>query len=184
MDGTWVDELRLLSKSVRGPLIATLATVESTKGGPTPDARSVVIRGIGDDGVLMFTSDSRSKKDQQLAANSVVAVVIWLPDSRTQFRIGGPARLAAADSPERAGAWRNLSDSARATFFWPHAGLPRGADDAFAKAVAADVAAPESFRVWRVTPEVVEDLDLRPHPHLRRQWTRAGTAWIPTVVNP
>jgi hypothetical protein len=38
--------------------------------------------------------------------------------------------------------------------------------------------------VWRIGPEQIDTLDVRPHPHLRRKWTLVGSVWTAVVVNP
>jgi pyridoxamine 5'-phosphate oxidase len=181
MPDTWVTSLKSAADAGKGPLVATLATVSEAA---TPEARSVVVRHVGDDGTLTFTSDARSTKDGQMLARPRVVLVFWLPESRLQFRVAGSARLRSADSVERLEAWKKMSDSARAVFAWPPPGLRRGEDGAFPARIGADAAPLGSFDVWVVSPDSVDALDLRQHPHLRQRWNVADGHWSAETVNP
>jgi pyridoxamine 5'-phosphate oxidase len=181
----WLRELRdaLPQGSGGGPLIGTLATVDAAG---CPRARSVVVRRVDDAGRLWVTSDGRSAKNAELRANPAAELVVWLPEIRLQFRLRGPVDVLNAGSPqdERLVAWRELSDSARALFFWPEPGAARDDSSADAPSAApASMAPPGWFEVIVLKPEEVERLDLRPHPHARRRW-RQEDDWRGADVNP
>ena len=177
----WLDPLRtdLDEELGRAPRVATLATVGRDA---TAEARSVVVRGIGDDGTLTFTSDARSDKNGQLHANPSATLVFWLAKAKRQYRLAGTVAALAADDPRRADQWRSGNDGARALFLWPPPGRPREDAAAFPPAVPAGAAVPDSFQVLVLTPKRVERLDLTRVPHLRERWD-AG-AWARQVVNP
>lgn len=160
------------------PRIAALATMD---GDGRPRVRNVVCRRI-EGGVIWVTSDVRSDKNRQVRDRPAVELAFWLPGRREQFRVAGTVSfLPSADLPE---AWAGLSDSARALFTWPSPGAPRGDEPGgFAERVAAGGPTPESFEVLVVTPDLVERLELKPHPHRRRR-SRATEGWAAEELNP
>jgi PPOX class probable FMN-dependent enzyme len=175
------DWLAILKQSVSGewenpPIIAALATADSNGN---PHVRHVICRRIDDNGNIIITSDSRSAKNQHIRAKPNVELSLWLPQKREQFRIAGTISL----DPRREEIWRDLSNSTRATFFWPPPADPRNPDQVFADAVPATVNPPANFEVLLLTPEQVEHLELSPHPHRRRRWCRSSN-WILEELNP
>ncbi len=178
----WLDALRTdLDRELgHAPRVATLATVD----GQSAEARSVVVRGLADDGSLTFTSDARSDKNAQLRANPSATLLFWLAQCKRQYRLAGAAAVLPADDARRAAQWADLSDGARALFLWPPAGRPRVDGESFPPKVAADALVPPSFEVLVLTPTRVETLDLAQVPHLRRRWLRQPDGWTVTTVNP
>jgi pyridoxamine 5'-phosphate oxidase len=173
--------LAILRESVGGewenpPVIAALATADSTAN---PHVRHVVCRRIDDEGSIWITSDARSAKDQHVRDNPQVELALWLPQKREQFRIAGTISI----ESQRQEFWRDLSDSTRATFFWPASAEPLNPEHNFVAAVPADVAPPPNFEVLNLTPQQVEHLELSFHPHRRRRWRRS-TNWMPENLNP
>jgi pyridoxamine 5'-phosphate oxidase len=49
--------------------------------------------------------------------------------------------------------------------------------------VSDDSATPEHLRLLRISLHLVEQLDLKPHPHLRRLWT-SSRQWQEQRINP
>jgi pyridoxamine 5'-phosphate oxidase len=186
----WVEQLRagLTGEFGTGPKIVTLATVDE---GGAPRARSVVVRMLRDDGALLVACDIRSDKDVQLRIRPRAEVCAWLPSLRRQFRVAGDVDLFSEPTGGPAGGeavreqvWAEMSDSARALFFWPRPGAPRVWDNAaFPQAVGAGLS-PSNFEVLCLTPTSADVLDLVGHPHRRRRWTRHGAEWDVRDVNP
>ena len=181
----WLRELRgaVAREKGEGPVIGTLATVDAAG---CPRARSVVARRIDDAGRAWIASDGRSEKNGELRRNPAAELVLWLPENRLQYRLRGPVDIldAGARPDERLALWRELSDAARALFFWPPPGAPLDADIADVPSAApSSLAPPASFDVVVLKPEEVERLDLRPHPHARRRW-RQEDDWRGADLNP
>jgi pyridoxamine 5'-phosphate oxidase len=183
----WVGELtRALEGEYGGerPRVCTLATVD--KAG-LPRARSVVCRRVGPDGAIWLASDARSEKNEHVKASPHAEVVFWLPTRREQFRVQGSVKVLGepAPDPARAQLWRELSDEARALFFWPTPGAKKLETlEVFPKAVGAETPPPASFEVLVLRPRRVEHLQLKPHPHRRRRWMLAGKWNAASEVNP
>jgi pyridoxamine 5'-phosphate oxidase len=166
------------------PRICTLATVDKTG---LPRARSVVCRRVGPDGAIWLASDARSEKNEHVKANPQAEVVFWLPTRREQFRVQGSVKVLGepARDPARAELWRELSDEARALFFWPTPGAKKlDTAGAFPKVVDAEKPPPASFEVLILRPRRVEHLQLNPYPHRRRRWMLAGKWTAASEVNP
>jgi PPOX class probable FMN-dependent enzyme len=162
-----------------GPRIVTLATL----AGDRPDARSVVVRDFLPDGSVLFTSDSRSEKNDQIRASPHAAIVIWLPKLKRQYRIHGSVEILDASNPVLTKHWEKLSNASRETFFWPPPGSPFvGASDC-STATPADVTIPASFSVLILHPTQVDALDLNGRPHLRARWAHVGAGWSADRIN-
>ena len=178
----WVGELRGALDSdfgERAPRVAALATVDDAG---RPRVRSVVCRKVEDSGDLWVASDTRSQKNREARARPLGEIAFWLPTLRQQFRIAGSLSVTSA-SKRRDRAWAELSDSARALFFWDAPGRPLGEDREFPEAVGAWTAIPLTFELLILEPDRVDHLDLNEHPHRRRVW-REDCSWAVQDVNP
>lgn len=184
----WVEELRagFTEEFGTGPKVVTLATATDIG---SPRVRTVVCRDVTDDGMLLVASDRRSEKNGEARHRPPAEVCVWLPTPRRQFRIQGMVSVLSAsgvvkwhgyereDQVDRIRGfrdrvWTELSESARALFFWPHPGRPIVRDPAqFPQAVRTGLP-PDNFEVLCLSTNGVELLDLRPHPHRRREWSR------------
>ena len=80
----WYQEA--LACGMKEPSGMTLATVDAHG---QPDARIVLLKGIDDDGALLFFTNYDSAKGRQLAANPRAALVLWWNPLRRQVRIRG-----------------------------------------------------------------------------------------------
>ena len=178
----WINELKenLATEFDHKFVVATLATVRSDAA---PDARSVVVRNLLEDGRMWITSDARSEKNQQLKLNPSATLVLWLPSLRKQFRIDGKLAVLRDEDPLRLEAWKGSSDSSRALFFWPPPGQPF-VETEFARTVEKDRPMPNSFEVLQLSPTHADVLDLKPHPHLRLKWSLNSGLWIGSRINP
>ncbi|WP_040160428.1 pyridoxine/pyridoxamine 5'-phosphate oxidase [Mobilicoccus massiliensis] len=143
---TWLEEA--LDAQVPEPIAATLATVDADG---TPDARTLVLKGVDERG-WAFASTASSRKGVQLADRPAAALELyWQPIARA-VRARGPVELASPEEWEADLAAR--SPEARAT-------VPPG-----------------QWRLWRLRPERVEfwqgSTDRR---HLRIVYTRDAEGW-------
>lgn len=68
------------------PNAMTLATVQlADDGSAAPDARMVLLKGVGPDGFVFF-SNYASNKGAQLAATPAASLVFWWPSCQRQVR--------------------------------------------------------------------------------------------------
>ena len=68
------------------PMTCTLAT--TTEHGRAT-ARTMVVRDVSDGGVLLFVSDRRTRKDDDLRDRRLCEVCFWLPTLQKQIRVQG-----------------------------------------------------------------------------------------------
>jgi pyridoxamine 5'-phosphate oxidase len=178
----WVGELREAFDAEFGegpPRIGSLATVDEEG---RPRVRSVVCRRLEDDGSLWFASDARSAKNRETRVHPFGEVAFWLPTLREQFRVAGKLNIiSTGDRRDRA--WAELSDRARALFFWHPPGGPLRDDRDLPEEVGAWTAIPLTFELVILKADRVDALDLNEHPHRRRVW-RADRSWAVRDVNP
>jgi pyridoxamine 5'-phosphate oxidase len=173
----WTAELREQVAAVEGPSLLTMATLAADG---SPNVRTLVVRGITDEGGVMACSDARSSKNAEIAADARAAACLWYDHSRTQYRLRG--RVEMSRDPQ---VWHDLSDTARALFHWPASGEPREHDGAFVQAVADDKRLPPAtFAVLTLVPDEAERLVLAGFPHRRTIWTRPADSWVAREVNP
>lgn len=203
----WVEELRagFTEEFGTGPKVVTLATVD---GAGRPRARSVVCRRFGEteleEGLLLVASDARSRKNDELTLHAPAEVCAWLPKIRSQYRLHCRSSLIARMPPAagpmgeamtnpgfgpnlrnfREQVWSEMSESARALFFWPDPGQPLVADPSQFPAAVRTGLPPDTFVLIALIPDEVECLDLRQHPHRRRRWRTDGQVWTVEELNP
>lgn len=180
----WFADLRADLDAAPGTRVAQLATV-APEG--RPEVRSVVIRGLTESGVPWFATDARSRK---LAGERATEACLWIPELRTQWRIGGVADVV---GPEAEGAWAERRDRS-----WARSdpqvrlhltGSPPGTR--LAREPLPDAPVPMDlpeeptahFVLVRIAPERVERLVLGT-PHRRSRWTRANGGWTYDPVMP
>ena len=178
MEAPWVSRFKeaLIGRDA-GPLLMTLATIDAAFG---VDARTIVVRDVDLNGAVWFTSDARSRKNAQLAADPRAAAVIWLPHRREQYRFRGVIeKIESAD--ERRRIWNNLANATKASFFWPTPGDKR-TSRAFEEP-PANPEPPASFSVLKLLPTSVDILELNMSPHQRWLWMRS-TGWVCEEINP
>lgn len=159
-----------------------LATV-SPEG--IPSVRTVILRGLSDDGTAWFVTDARTEKVAELERNPRVALHVFWPDGGEQFRLSGRARVhgARADAPFdalRAEFWAGLSAETKRLFFGPPPGRQLGP---LPPPPADFVACPPEFAVVGVDVDEVDWLRLGAPP-VRWLYRGLGGEWIEEEVGP
>lgn len=166
-----------------------LATVRSTG---RPANRTVVFRDFLDDSnCLLFITDIRSEKIDQLAQNAEAELCWYFTKTREQFRIGGTIDVIAADAPNAAhvavrdGLWERLSEKSKQQFVWPQPGNPRVAEGYEFVEGLDERATPDTFAVLIFNPDAVDHLELKGDPQNRYQyWQLDDRDWKTQEVNP
>ncbi|WP_165245698.1 Npun_F5749 family FMN-dependent PPOX-type flavoprotein [Paludisphaera soli] len=157
-----------------------------------PAIRTVVFRGFLDDTrQLAFSTDGRSAKRAEIAANPGGAVCWYFPETREQFRVTGLLSLVDASTPDpalreaRADLWAELSDETRTTFTWPSPGEARDVGRPFPSTPPNRAEPVASFCLMILTATEVDHLELHSSPHHRWQFEAdAQGRWSGREVNP
>lgn len=181
----WLDEA--IAAELPEPTAITLATVD---GDGVPDARVVLLRGFDHDGLVWFTN-RRSAKGQQLAVTPSAAAIAYWPQLERQIRFRGPVQLlddAASDAyfdsrprGSQLGAWASEQSQP----------VPdRAALEAQVEAVTArfrehPVPRPPHWGGYRMAPTVVELWQGRASRlHDRVRCTRGDVGWTVERLQP
>lgn len=164
-------ELAELFREAGGRPLAQVASV-SPEG--LPEVRTVVLRGLADDGGPWFVSDRRSAKFRALERRPTLELCLWWAPGGVQWRLRGRARVHRNDALASR-SWDALPEATRALFFSPPPGLDLAdVDRSLVRGPGA--AAPPDFAVVAMEPERCERLLLGP-PLARTSWTRASSTW-------
>ena len=182
-DIPWLAELRDAKETVHGPTLVYLATLGEDG---SPRVRTLVVRGVEDDGSVLSCSDARSAKDDQLKSDARAEGVLWFEEPKVQFRLRGECRVVSAgdDDALRERVWKTLKDSGRMLFAWPDPGGPRADESAFVDGVGEEEPVPDNFEVLRLVAAEVDRLDLSDTPHGRTTWSLGENGWSGREVNP
>lgn len=151
----------------------------------SPRVRTLVFRDWSSVDVLDLLTDARSEKCLEIERSPEVELCWLFRKAREQFRLRGTARLItpAANHVALEKLWNYLSPAGRSVWAWPPPGQPFQQEGLWPEELADDSEMPEHLRLLRVSLNRVEQLDLKPHPHLRRSWT-SSTQWEEQRLNP
>lgn len=161
------------------------ASAATVRGDGRPANRTLAFRSFLEDGRLVFTSDARSEKAGQLAANPWMELCWYFTETRTQMRLLGTVEMEGKEgrhADARMGSWRERTEQSRHAFSWPDPGRALGAQDAFEQ--PCPPFPPAHFILLIFRPQQVDVLDLAPHPHRRTVHTWEDATWTETAVNP
>lgn len=156
-----------------------------------PANRTVVFRGfLEDTNQLMFVTDARSRKIEQINYSAWGEVCWYFPNTREQFRLSGLLTLITETSSNptqqqvRHQVWQTLSDAAREQFTWPDPGQTR-------EAAAFHSSPPDSqvplahFCLLLLDPLQVDHLELKGTPQNRHVYQlKDCEGWFVEEVNP
>lgn len=167
---TWLQDA--LDAGIPEPNAMTVATAAPDG---RPSARTVLLRGVGDDGFVFYTN-YESRKGRELAANPYAALVfLWAPLQRQVCVTGRVAKLPRDDSARyfnerprghQIGAWA----SRQSTPIESRAELEGRVAEVAARYDGVDVPLPPWWGGFRVTPDAIEFWQGRPdrlHDRLR-----------------
>jgi pyridoxamine 5'-phosphate oxidase len=182
----WLDEA--VRAELLEPSAMTLAT--ATRAG-RPSARVVLLKELTERGLVFFT-DSRSRKGEELAQNPVAALVFWWGELERQVRVtGGVTRIDPAESDtyyrtrplgSRLSAWA----SHQSQVVTDRAALEAAWEAASRRYPEGEIPRPPYWGGFRVTPEEFEFWQGRPnrlHDRLRYRPGDAG-AWLVERLSP
>ena len=185
----WLSALKAVLKSAESSPESRFAQLATIDGEGRPSNRTLVFRRFVKDHRLVFTTNARSKKAQELAANPWAELCWWFPATREQFRIQGRAYLADGTGSEelalaRSEIWNELREAAKRSFTWPVPGERLADPSEFLAPVPEAI--PAHFSLLLLAPERVDHLDLKTDPHHREIHTLAesNAPWKSQQVNP
>ena len=150
-----------------------------------PRVRTLVFRDWSAAATMDLLTDARSEKCLEIERTPEVELCWLFRKAREQFRLRGTARLIAptVDVVALNQEWKRLSPPGRSVWAWPPPGDPFDPQGPWPQEVSDDSAMPEHLRLLRISLHRIEQLDLKPHPHVRRLWLSA-TQWQEQRINP
>lgn len=179
----WITTLRENLRREFGeiPAVCFLATI-GLDG--RPRARTMLLRELrADNGALVFISDRRTNKDDELKARADAEVVFWLPKLQHQYRLRGQGIVVEGEGDEylREQWWSRISDASRALFL-PHHGTAQG-QQATPLRAGPDTPMPSTFELILFHPTEVETLDVSRLPFVKVLHTQhADDEWKSEVL--
>ncbi len=151
-----------------------------------PANRTLTFRCFGREGALVFTTDLRSQKCEQIAHHGKAEACWYFADARVQWRLRGRAMVAGPRTRThhalRELVWARLSESSRQRFVWPAPGQILA--PASKAGAISPTAAPASFGLLILSPHRAERLDLRAEPNRHLCWLAHRGDWAMTELNP
>jgi pyridoxamine 5'-phosphate oxidase len=170
------------------PNAMTLATVT---GDGAPSARIVLLKGADQKGLVFFT-DARSRKGEELARNPRAALVFWWGELERQVRIAGAVAQVAPEESEAY--YRSRPEGSRISAWASHqsrpvpdrATLERQWDEAARRYTGGEIPRPPYWGGYRVTPaeyEFWQGRANRLHDRIRYRLDAGGT-WTVGRLSP
>jgi len=149
-----------------------------------PFARTMSLRGLSEDGVPYFFTDSRSRKADHLRTTPRLQVSAWFPKTAEQFRLSGRVALhgVQAEPPwreVRQRGWEALPEEERRLFVGPPPGFPA----VTAGNLKPPREAPAEFLLVTLDVTDVDWLALGP-PQRRLSFRVMGPTWVEQGLTP
>ena len=186
--------VELLEQAKRTEAIVepTAMTLSTAGADGKPTGRVVLLKGIDAEGLVFYTN-TRSRKGQEIAARPWVSVNFWWPQLESQIRFEGPAsRVTDAEADayfatrprvSQIGAWASDQSAPLRS----REELEKRFADLERKYQGKTVPRPAHWSGYRLAPLAVEFWRNRPgRLHERELYTRSspGAPWTKTLLNP
>eukprot|EP01023_Acetabularia_acetabulum_P014193 TRINITY_DN1696_c0_g1_i2.p1 TRINITY_DN1696_c0_g1~~TRINITY_DN1696_c0_g1_i2.p1 ORF type:complete len:214 (+),score=20.65 TRINITY_DN1696_c0_g1_i2:62-643(+) len=188
----WKASILLSLETNRSLVYSKYIQLATIKTNGRPANRTIVFRGfLGETDNLTFTTDTRSNKVVEIAANPFGEICWYFPNSREQYRISGTLKVIDQQygnqdmMKARTSMWRNMSSGARQQFLWPQPGLPRELDDHEKynpMAPSTDSEPSDNFCLVVMEPQDVDHILLLPNQ--RFLYWKEENEWKQSEVNP
>ncbi|HEY0883066.1 MAG TPA: pyridoxamine 5'-phosphate oxidase family protein [Archangium sp.] len=149
-----------------------------------PFVRTVFLRGLSEDGVPSFFTDSRSRKADHLRTTPRMQVLAWFPKTGEQFRLSGRVALhgVQAEPPWREfrqRGWETLPADERILYVGPPPGFPA----VTVGQIAVPHEAPAEFLLVTLDVNEVDWLTMGP-PRRRLSFRVMGPTWVEQGLTP
>ncbi|MEM6713582.1 MAG: Npun_F5749 family FMN-dependent PPOX-type flavoprotein [Cyanobacteria bacterium P01_C01_bin.147] len=156
-----------------------------------PANRTVVFREfLPDSNHLLFVTDIRSTKAEQIAQRPDGELCWYFTQTREQFRLGGQIRLVTDQETEtplaqsRQHLWQKMSPQGRQQFAWPSPGQARS-KAGYEPTNLSELTPLSTFGMLIFAPNWVDHLELRGEPQNRYQYSQQpDLSWQMIAVNP
>lgn len=169
---------------------AELATIATVSSDGLPQARTMVLRDIGER-LAVFTN-ATSPKWWECQNVGRIAAVVWLPSLSLQYRLA--CALEPVPTNTVHDSWQQRPESPK-RLDWFYAKLPQSSaianrqtllDELSALSLTEPPTAPDTARGLFLIPETVDRLDIASEDgvHDRRQYQRTSNGWSATVLVP
>lgn len=181
MNGPWRAPFESALKQNSPQREVQVATV-SPEG--LPFVRTVFLRGLSEDGVPFFFTDSRSRKADHLRTTPRLQLVAWFPKTGEQFRLSGRVAMhgAHAEPP-----WQDLRQTGWAALPVDeqlfYVGPPPGFPAISAGNVKPPREAPAEFLLVTLDVNEVDWLTMGP-PRRRLSFRVMGPTWVEQGLTP
>ena len=158
-------------------------TLASATTDGCPSARIVLLKQVVDEGLVFFTN-YKSRKGEELDANPQAAVVLWWPELNRQIRVTGKVIHTSADVSDayfdsrprayRLGAWASKQSQPMPD----RLSLVKAFARVSAKYKGRPVPRPPYWGGYLLQPEVIEFWEMRASRlHDRQQFVKDGDGW-------
>ena len=152
--------------------------VATVSPGGEPEVRTVILRGLSEEGEPYFFTDARAAKVRAVEAG--LELCAWWNDTQEQFRLRGPVTLVTSnDSPwgeRRRELWAHRGEESRKSFLGAVPGTPLEEASNSDKSKEDQEEPPETFVLMVVKPERVDYLKLGEEQE-RWVWWLEGGVW-------
>jgi pyridoxamine 5'-phosphate oxidase len=166
----WEELTRATHEREHGWRIMTLATVESGRA----EARSVILRETDPAGHrLVFFTDDRSPKLQQIQAHPQGTLLAWCPRLSWQIRLRVTLRRESDQRLEQS-RWARLRESPAAQDYL----APRAPGEPLAEAPGEPPTSSAHFAMVNAQVEALDWLELHPDGHRRARFDATGSRWL------
>lgn len=154
----------------------------STFSSDYPNSRYVVLRAVETDLQIMFYTDNRSSKVNEIRRNPNVSLHFYHPEEKVQVKVMGMAKLHHKDGIASEH-WEKVEGEARKAYssiLSPGTEIKSPSEAHHWEEQKGN----EHFTVVKVIPHQVELLQLNRVEHLRVRFHREAEQWVPTWLAP
>lgn len=146
----------------------TLSTIHNN----SPRQRTVVLRKLLDDFTVLFYTDKRSTKIEDLELNNSVSALFYHPKKLLQVQVSGKVKFI-TDQAELSNFYKNIPENSRKDYIT-------------SKSPGSNISNPDNieyltdenyFVAVKIIPDTIEILQLKRPNHIRIKYTKQDNSW-------